>query len=111
MEGIFGNKTVGSGPVEEIYSDFIDTFNLVKSNSSKTIKIKKRNNSKPWITTNLSKLINERDKLFRIWKQSNSNKLNIRNQYNKARNSVNWEIQKAKENYHREKLFNSRFDI
>jgi len=38
VEGIFGNKTVGSGPVEEIYSDFIDTFNLAKSNSSKNNK-------------------------------------------------------------------------
>jgi len=28
-----------------------------------------------------------------------------------ARNSVNWEILKAKENYYRKKLFNSRFDI
>ena len=56
----------------------------------------------PWMNSNIHKLMKERDKLKkRAWKEKNDN---LMKQYRSLRNKVTGEIKKAKRKYYTEKL-------
>jgi len=87
--------------VNELYEEFITKLNSCVDKHAPIKKLTKREmkiKSKPWITMNVRKLIDQRNKLFnRRKRQPNNN--NIKTLYNLFRNRVNREIKKAKKYY------------
>ena len=67
----------------------------IKELSPKEIKMK----SKPWITPDITKLIRNRNKLFKRKKRQPNNE-NIKELYNQKRNQVNREIKRSKKIYY-----------
>ena len=89
--------------VNELYDEFITKLNScvdkhapIKKLTKKEIKMK----SKPWITVNIRKLIDQRNKLFNRKKRQLNNS-NIKTLYNIFRNRVNREVKKAKKEYYK----------
>jgi len=87
--------------INELYGEFITKLNScvdrhapIKKLTKKEIKIK----SKPWITANIRKLIDHRNKLFNRKKRQLNNS-NIKTLYNLFRNRVNREVKKSKKEY------------
>ena len=90
--------------VNELFIDFhsklegcVDRHAPIKKLSLKEIKLK----NKPWISTEISKLIKVRNKIF-ARKKRQSNNTNNKRLYNLFRNRVNREIKKSKKKYYSE---------
>ena len=67
----------------------------MKKMSMKEIK----NNSKPWLTSDIQKLIKKRDRFF-AKKKSQPDNINLKKKYNELRNKVQRDIKKSKKQYY-----------
>ena len=102
-----------SNNVNEMYNDFINKLEKCVDVHAPMKKLNKKDlkkKSKPWITTDIIKLIEFRNKLFRKKKNEKSNE-NVKLLYNKFRNRVNREMKKAKKIYYNQYFEDNKNNI
>ena len=102
-----------SNNVNEMYNVFINKLEKCVDVHAPMKKLNKKDlkkKSKPWITTDIIKLIEFRNKLFRKKKNEKSNE-NAKLLYNKFRNRVNREMKKAKKIYYNQYFEDNKNDI
>ena len=92
--------------VEEAYKEFNDNLKLMFDEScpNKTIKIKKLDIKKPYITSEIKRLIRDKHRLQRLY---NKKPITHGIEYRKLRNKLNKIIRNAKSNYFKSKLENN----
>lgn len=98
--------------VEQAYSLFINIFqkyvgmstSVIRSNSRKTMKLK------PWISLNLVKQIDLKNKLGRKLSKHPQN-LSLKQRYKNLANSIKRDIPKIRDNYYKSKFTNCAGDI
>ena len=98
------NWNLENGDSSVLFSDFylklkgcVDRHAPIKKLNAKELKLR----SKPWIKSDLAKMIQIKNKLFERKKRQPSN-LNIKILYNKFRNRVDRELKKAKKSHYTE---------
>ena len=107
------NWNCNSDNVNEMYNDFINKLENCADMHAPMKKLNKKDlkkKSKPWITNDIIKLIEFRNKLFRKKKNDKSND-NVKILYNKFRNRVNREMKKAKKKYYNQYFEENKNDI
>ena len=90
------------------YEEFLNTFLkcIDATCKLKTPKLSKRNKQEnPWITTGLINSISKRDRLYKIWKRTQTKRCTtgdprLQEQYRKYRNMLGNLIKKSKQNFH-----------
>jgi len=92
--------------VNLICDTLIEAIVSAKEEAKKIYQSKKvcKNGKKPYITSDIVKLIKLRDKLFKKWKNAKHDKDKCRQNYTKARNQINQTICSAKVSYYQRKF-------
>lgn len=85
-------------------------FCEIYEKSSKAFKTTKKRSPSPWISEELIKCCDIRDKLYKKWLNNRTNKT-FENQYKQFRNSLNKKLNITKNNYYREKFIENRNDM
>ena len=89
--------------VNDQFNDFYWRLESCVERHAPIEKVKKKDlklKSKPWITPEITKLIKQRNKLFKRKKRQPNNE-NIKSLYNLFRNRVNRELKKSKKSYYK----------
>jgi len=114
MEKLFERSNFSqNNDLDTNYNNFIKM--LEETRKRATISVIRKHHStpgKPWITKTILKLIQERDNLFKKWKNASSkNKDAARIKYTSCRNKVQKEISTSKINYYSSKFQEVKTDI
>lgn len=105
-------SVINEPEVNDCSTAFFKIINLGLKSSTETIKRRspRLNNIKPWITTDIVRVIRERDKLSKRLKRQPFN-IELKIQFNQLRNNVTNCIKRAKYNYFRNKINQSCGDV
>lgn len=94
----------------EMFSAIVEKFNYIYKNSKIITRKNKNRISSPWITENLIKNCETRDKLYKKWYANKNNKQN-ESEYKKYRNMLNKKLIYAKNLYYKNKFYENRNNI
>uniref|UniRef100_A0A6B0VGV2 Putative tick transposon n=1 Tax=Ixodes ricinus TaxID=34613 RepID=A0A6B0VGV2_IXORI len=92
------------------YIKLVDNLSHFRAISTTTIRMKKRRQNQPWITSDVLSAIKEKDILWAKCRRAPRND-ELRLQYQVYRNRVNAMVRFRKRQYFQDKFFLSRFDV
>lgn len=90
-----------------LFNKIQETFCEIYEKSKDIKKIKKKRSPNQWISDELIKCCNDRDKLYKKWCNNRNNK-EYEFQYKQFRNSLNKKLKNTKNNYYRMKFIENR---
>lgn len=81
-----------------LYQTIVTVFNTIYNESTIIVPENKKRDTQPWVDKSLYSVLNRRDYLFRMWKQSPKD-MNRRLEYTRFRNKANKLVNEAKYKY------------
>lgn len=105
------NEVINQIPnTESLYNKIFKKFCEIYKTSNKETKPSKKRSNNPWISEELVKYCDTRDKLHRKWRNNKNNKI-FESEYKKFRNSLNKKIHNAKNMYYKNKFLDNKNDM